>query len=108
MLRESGQPLGSFPGQHLQGAQGVRLDVEVLRVFMCPQRECNQQFPNGLMVVPLTARGVTVDGRRLSGCSWSCHSRVVPLTLMSALESGLASTVACPLREDMWTFNRGG
>ena len=55
MLRENGQSLGSFPGQ--QGAQGVRLDVEVIGVFMCPQRECNQQFPNG-------AHGGPVDGSR--------------------------------------------
>ena len=61
-------------------------------------------FPMGLMVVPLTARGVVVDGRRLSGCPWSCCSRVVPPTQMSAPESGRASTVACPLREDMCTL----
>ena len=60
------------------------------------------------MVVPLTARGVTVDGRRLSGCLWSCCSRAGPLTLMSAPESGRAAIVTCPLREDMWTLNCGG
>ena len=52
-------------------------------------------FPVGLMVVPLTAWGVVVDCRRLSRCSWSCCSRVVPPTQMSAPESCRASTVAC-------------
>ena len=28
----------------------------------------------------------------------------MPPMLLSALESGRASTVACPLREDMWTL----
>ena len=58
----------------------------------------------GFMVVPLTARGVVVDGRRLSGCSWSCCRRAVPATQMSVPESGRASTVAFPLRDDMWTL----
>ena len=60
----------------------------------------------GLMVVPLTARGMMVDGRRL-GCSWSCCRRTLPATQMSAPESGRACTVACPLREDMWTLTVG-
>ena len=55
MFRENGQPLGSFPGQ--QGAQGVKLNVQVICVFMCPQRECNQQFPKG-------AHGGPVDNLR--------------------------------------------
>ena len=58
----------------------------------------------GLMVVPLTAGGATVDGRRLSSCLWSCRSRAVPPTLIPAPESGRASTLACLLREDMWTL----
>ena len=61
----------------------------------------------GFMVVPLTARGVMVDGRRLSGCSWSCCRMAVPATQMSAPESGRASTVAFPLRDDMWTLMVG-
>ena len=61
----------------------------------------------GFMVVPLTARGVMVDGMRLSGCSWSCCRRAVPATQMSAPESGRASTVAFPLRDDMWTLMVG-
>ena len=45
-------------------------------------------LPIGCMTVPLTARGVTSEGRRLSGCSWRCSKRFLPATEMSAPESG--------------------
>ena len=45
-------------------------------------------FPIGLIVLPLTARGVMVDGKRLCGCSWSWCMRSVPVTQMSVPESG--------------------
>ena len=60
-------------------------------------------FRMGLMVVPLIARGVMTDGRRLSGCSWSCCKKAVPATQRSAPESGRACIVACLFRDDMWT-----
>ena len=57
----------------------------------------------GLIVVPLTARGVMARGRRLSGCSWSCCKKAVPATQMSAPELGRAYTIACPFRDNTWT-----
>ena len=65
-----------------------------------PRESVTGSFPMGLMVVPLTARGVTTDGMRLSGCSWSCCKKAVPATQMSAPESGRACTIACPFRDD--------
>ena len=68
-------------------------------VYSCvPRESVTSNFPKGLMVVPLTARGVRVDGRILSGCLWS-YSKAGPLTLMSAPESGRASIVTCFLCE---------
>ena len=52
--------------------------VRALRVSV------TESLPMGFMVVPLTARGVMVDGRRLAGCSLSWWSKVVPPTQMSA------------------------
>ena len=61
--------------------------------------------PMGLSVVPLTARGVMANDRRLSVCFlWSWCRRAVPATQMSAPESGSTCTVACPFREDMCTL----
>ena len=55
----------------------------------CEPRETVMEiFPMGLIVLPLTARGVMVDGRRLCGCSWSWCRRAVPATQMAAPESG--------------------
>ena len=67
-----------------------------------PRVSVTGSLPTGFMVVPLTARGVMVDGRRLAGCSLSWWSKVVPPTQMSAPESGRASTMACPFSDDIW------
>ena len=56
----------------------------------------------GLIVVPLTAWGVMANGRRLSGCSWSCYRKAVPATQMSPPGSGRACTIAFPFRDDTW------
>ena len=74
-------------------------------MYACvPRESVIGSFTIGFMMVPLTVRGVMTDGRRLSGCSWSCCKRAVPATQMSAPESGRACTVACPFREDMCTL----
>ena len=49
-----------------------------------PRVSVTESLPTGFMVVPLTARGVKVDDRRLAGCLLSWWSKVVPPTQMSA------------------------
>ena len=50
-------------------------------VCACEPREILMgTFLMGLIMLPLTARGVMVDGRRLCGYSWSWCKRVVPAT----------------------------
>ena len=61
-------------------------------------------FLMGLSVLPLTAQGVMVDGRRLCGCLWSWCQTAVPATQISAPESGRTFTIACLFREDMCTL----
>ena len=58
----------------------------------------------GVMVVPLRARGETLEGRRLSGCSLRFCSIEGPATDISAPESGRAGIVTLPFSEATWTI----
>ena len=60
-------------------------------------------LPMGFMVWPLTVRGVTWEGSRLSLWSPSSSTMSVPATEMSAPESGRALTVAAPFGLAMCT-----
>ena len=91
-------PLAAFPDNRVPKVLGYMCKSSV---YSCvPRKSVTSNFLKGLMVVPLMARGVRVDGRKLSGCLWS-YSKTGPLMLMSAPKSGRVSIVTCFLREDM-------
>ena len=61
-------------------------------------------LPMGYILCPLTVRGVTCDGRRLSLWSLSCSITFSPATETSAPESGRAVSRADPLGVERWAL----
>ena len=60
-------------------------------------------LPTWYILIPLTARGITCDGRKLCSCSPSWLRMALSSAEISAPESGSVSSTAAPFSDEMWT-----